>query len=168
MSHLNNRALFSERDASRKHPEFMAKHRATKFVMAVEAKARHRDLKADEARPRAGVKGLLVNAAKKRSAHPYAVFVGVNLPPDPAIAPPSWAPEVHGTVDDVVARQGASPFDIVFFTKVPHQYGRAGEADPPKHVYICKPTRRIPMTIDESLLRAMLQYGNIPNDFPTN
>jgi hypothetical protein len=157
-----------ERDGSRKHPEFVATHRTTKFVMAVEAKAKHRDLKANDPRPKAGVKSLLVNAANKRSVHPYAVFVDMNLPPEPATAPPSWAPEVHGTVDEIVAKQGTSPFDMVFFTNVPHQYGRAGEPDPPKHVYVRKPTRRIPMTIDEALIRAMTQYGNIPNDFPTN
>ena len=159
-------AYEDERDSSKKHPEFVATHRATKFVMAVEAKARHRDLRFGDSRPDAGAKGLLLNAAKKRTLHPYVVFVDVNLPPDAATAPPSWMPEVHGTVDEVVAKESASPFDMVIFTNVPHQYGRAGEPDPPKHIYVRKPTTRIPMAIDEALVSAMTQYGNIPNDFP--
>ena len=87
-------AYEDESDSSRKHPEFVATHRATRFVMAVEAKARHRKLKAGDSRPAAGVKRLLMNAAKKRTAFPYVVLVDVNLPPDAATGPPSWMPEI--------------------------------------------------------------------------
>jgi hypothetical protein len=57
---------------------------------------------------------------------------------------------------------------MVFFTNVPHQFGRVGEPDPPKHVYVRKPTGRIPAESDHALVRAMSQYGKFPNDFPPN
>jgi hypothetical protein len=96
-------AYENESDPSRKHPEFVATQPATGIVMAVEAKAKRRDFRPGEPGPNARVKGLLLNAAKKRTAHPYAVFVDVNLPPDPATGPPSWLPDVDRTVDDVAS-----------------------------------------------------------------
>jgi hypothetical protein len=156
-----------EDDPSKKHPEFIGTHRATNFRIAVEAKAKHRtDVKLGDETPKASVKRLLVNAARKRAVDPYAVFVEVNLPPDPGTSPPSWMPEVYQTVDEVAAAEGGHPFDLVFFTNVPHQYGGSGEADPPKHFYARKPTQRIPVEIDQALVQAISQYGRIPDSFP--
>ena len=161
-------AYEDEHDPSKKHPEFIATHRDTNFVLAVEAKAKHRDLKIGDPRPAANVKSLLLNAAKKHSGHPYAVFVDMNLPPEDAKAPPSWMPDVYRTIDEISATEGRPPFDLAFFTNVPHQYGLTGEPDPPKHVYARKVTQRIPLEIDNALARAMTQYGNIPNDFASS
>ena len=88
------------------------------------------------------------------------MFVEVNLPPDEAKSAPSWMPEAYGTVDEVAAKEGRQPFDRAFFTNVPHQYGRSGEPDPPKHLYVRKLTSRIPTQIDKALARAMTQYGD--------
>ncbi|MCX6543225.1 MAG: helix-turn-helix transcriptional regulator [Acidobacteria bacterium] len=45
--------------------------------------------------------------------------------------------------------------------------GAAGEPDPPKHYCTWKPVHtRVPSSVDEAIVEAVLQYGNIPTDFP--
>ena len=75
-----------ETDRTKKHPEFVAKHQASGFVVSVEAKMRHRDVAqlaaAGAGAVRAGVKWSLRNAAAKQILHPLIVFVKLNLPPE--------------------------------------------------------------------------------------
>jgi hypothetical protein len=163
----------NESDQTRKHPEFIATHKATGFVMAVEAKARHRsELANEDHHKKAGVRRLLASAAKKRPGKPYAVFVEVNLPPHAGTSPPSWISEARATVTRILRKsQRPEPlFDLVLFTNIPHHYGAPGEPDPAQHFWGWKPlppmASRVPEEIQAAIMQAMVQYGNIPKDFP--
>jgi hypothetical protein len=147
------------------HPEFVATHRTSKFVLAVEAKARNRRA-TDKAPARVGVDDLIAKAATQAPKDtPFALFVEVAMPPEDRDKPPSWAGEVDQSVNDVVAKHGGmpGPFDWVIFTSIPHQYGLAGEPDPARHYMEWVPhTTRIPGDIREAIVTAVQQYGSIP------
>jgi hypothetical protein len=158
-------ALEDESDASRSHPEFLATDRETKFTIAVEAKARNR--RATDRNPdRAGIDDLVSRAAEQALAEqPYALFVDVAMPPEDRTKPPSWLAEVDDAVRVVVERQGGAPnpFDWVFFTSIPHQWGGRGEPDPPKHFADWVPrTSRVPVDLRHRIAKAIQQYGTIP------
>jgi hypothetical protein len=159
-----------ESDGSAKHPEFIATHRPTNFAVAVEAKARNRRL-SDRNPDRVGVEDLIANAAEKATADvPFVLFVDVAMPPEDRSKPPSWLNEVDHTVNNVVMKYGGvrGPFDWVFFTNIPHQYGLSGEPDPPRHYMEWVPrTTRIPEAIRAGIAAAVQQYGNIP-EFETS
>ena len=163
-----------ETDSTKKHPEFVATHRPSSFVASVEAKMRHRDLAqvaaAGAGAVRAGVRRLLRNAAAKQTLHPLIVFVELNLPPENASQPPSWVPDVQGDVRDVVVEHGGrSPFGLVMFTNRPHQYGLPGDPDPSRHVYGLWPVAsQVPEETVNVLGEASQQYGNVPNEFPSD
>jgi len=161
-----------ETDSTRKHPEFLATHSSKHLTIAVEAKARHRDVNEAVGKEVVlpGVKRLLRDAAAKRTANPFAVFVELALPPEPASSKPSWTEHVKRELSDVTAELGGhSPFDLVMFTNRPHQYGDPGEPDPRKHFYAVWPLQsRIPEDVVGALGEAAKQYGNVPNDFPAD
>jgi hypothetical protein len=154
-----------ETDNSRRHPEFIATHKKTGFVVAVEAKARNRR-PSDRNPARVGVEDHIADAATKAPKDmPYAVFVDVAMPPQERGKPPSWVDEVDQTVKDVVNKHGGfpGPFDWVFFTNIPHQYGTADEPDPPRHWLGWQPRgTRMPTEIQEAIVKAVQQYGRIP------
>lgn len=159
-----------ESDQSKKHPEFIAVHKDSGFKMALEAKARHRHVAAVLANPpdEPRVDSLLRNAAAKAGDLPYAVSVDVALPPEAASSVPSWVPKVESELASVIDESGGiSPFDLVFFTNVPHLYGESGEGDPARHFYAVRPEQsRVPEALVETLGAAFEQYGRVPNAFP--
>jgi hypothetical protein len=159
-----------ESDTSRKHPEFIAVHKESGFRMALEAKARNRHVATVLANPpnEPRVDSLLRNAAAKAGGIPYAVSVDVALPAEPASCVPSWIPKVQSELASVIDElEGENPFDLVFFTNVPHQYGESGEGDPARHYYAVWPeSSRIPDVLVEALGAAFEQYGRVPSGFP--
>ena len=163
-------AYEDESDTKRKHAEFIATHKESGLVVAVEAKARHRVVKVpfDVASIRPGVKQLLVSAAEKDPAHPLIVFLELSLPPEPVHQPPSWVPHVNAVVLDIAQdNHGQSPFGAVFFTNRPHIYGQPDEPDPAKHYYAVWPDGSpVPEAIIDALGEAAKQYGNVPSRFP--
>jgi hypothetical protein len=161
-------AYEDEADGSKAHPEFVATHRQTGFVMAVEAKVRHRDPTGMPSRP--GVGGLLRDAARKRTSHPFAVFVEVALPPESSPRP-GWLRAVQQELTAVGESLGEpTPFDLVMFTNIPHQYGEDGQPDPDKHFFAVWPRGkpRIPEALVNALGEAAKQYGNVPQEFPAD
>lgn len=154
-----------ESDPTTKHPEFVATHRATKFVVAVEAKARNRR-PTDRTPARAGVDDHIANAAQKAPKDkPFALFVDVAMPLEDREKPPSWAEEVDQAVRVVVEKHGGmpGPFDWVFFTNIPHQYGLTGEPDPPRQWVGWLPRKtRVPAEVQQAVVTAVQQYGRIP------
>jgi hypothetical protein len=165
-----------ESDPTVKHPEFKATHKTSSLLLAVEAKAKHRpepiggqgsDLEGAQLRPR--VRGLLRDAATKKAADPLVVFVELGLPPQDAPGPPSWIAEVRQELEQVTREcRAGSPFDLVVFTNVPHQYGKPGEPDPARHFYaMWPPDTVVPESLIDAIGRALMQYGNIPNEFPS-
>jgi hypothetical protein len=158
-----------ESDGSKRHPEFTATHRTTGFVVAVEAKARNRP--PNKIPTSAGVYDHVHNAAGKAPKDkPFALFVDVAMPPkDPAANRPTWFEEVDETVRTVVEKDGGSPgpFDAVFFTNIPYQYGASGEPPPPNDWVLWAPQKgRIPMEIFKIIVAALEKHAAIP-DFET-
>jgi hypothetical protein len=154
-----------ESDSSTKHPEFVAAHKKTRFVVAVEAKARNRR-PSDRNPERVGVDDLISNAAEKAPKDKtFALFVEVAMPSEERDQP-SWAAEVFQAVEETVKkRDGASPFDLVVFINTAHQFGASGELDPRKHWAMWAPasTTRVPREMLDAILTAVEQYGKIPD-----
>ncbi len=162
-------AYEDESDGKKKHTEFVARHQESGFEMAVEAKARHRNVRGefDMATIRPGVRDLLLNAAGKGATHPLVVFVELNLPPEDPTKEPSWVPHVAQVVQEITPTTGKSQFDLLIFTNRPHLYGEAGEPDPPSHGLQKHPsTSSIPDALANVLGDAAAQYGNVPTEFP--
>jgi hypothetical protein len=138
-------------------------------ILDIVSAFRNVSTKPDQAQ-KAGVRDLLLDAATKETALPYVVFVEVNLPPDDVNAPPSWAEEVTRTAREVIGELGHCPFDLIVFTNIPHQYGEMGGPEPTRHFWFWKPTlirpSRIPVGVEEAIVRAVTQYDNIPKDLP--
>jgi len=82
--------------------------------------------------------------------------------------PPSWLSELEQIVKDVSNRHvakhgGRGPFDWVFCTSIPHQFGEPKQPDPPRQYLNFVPhDSRIPSEIRATIAKAILQYGNIP------
>ncbi len=161
-----------ERDATRKHPEFIATHRQSGFVLSVEAKSRQGEIPPQSAADgiRHAVARLLRNAGQKHSVHPLAVFVELNLPPEDSSSAPTWIPHVQQAVSDYVAASAEhAPLSLVMFTNRPHQYGLAGEPDPARHLYALWPTGSvIDVSSINALGNAVRLYGNVPDEFPAD
>ena len=112
-------AYEDETDTTVKHAEFIAKHRESDLMVAVEAKARRRVVKVpfDVASIRPGVRKLLVNAAEKKLVHPLVVFLELNLLAEPTDQPASWMPHVDAVVEGIVQDAGGKwPFAAVLVT----------------------------------------------------
>jgi hypothetical protein len=163
-------AYEDESDGTARHAEFIATYRKSRLVLAVEAKARQRIVKApfDVASIRPGVRQLLIDAAEKKPVQPLLVFLEVNLPPEPRNQLASWAPHVDEVVKEIVKDAGGQwPFAALFFTNRPHVYGEPDEPDPAKHYAFIRPhTSPIPLDILAVLERAVNQYGNVPSQWP--
>ena len=163
-------AYEDESDGTARHAEFVATHKESGLVLAVEAKARHRTVKApfDVASIRPGVRQLLIDAAEKKPVQPLLVFLEVNLPPEPRNQLASWAPHVDEVVKEIVKDAGGQwPFAALLFTNRPHVYGQPDEPDPTKHYAFIRPhSSPIPLPILEILERAVKQYGNVPSKWP--
>jgi hypothetical protein len=172
-----------ERDSSRRHPEFIAKHRATGEEVAVEAKSKHRagvlgfrDPKATAADLRLGIGALLRDAAGKVKDRPYIVFVDLNLPPGSAheadIA--EWKDEILELLQRVnvetVDGEERTITNLLLLTNFPHHYS-AGDAPAPDGVihHVRSVLPRNPMRSPELLdkiIAATRLYGNVPVHWP--
>ncbi|MBZ0114146.1 MAG: hypothetical protein K8J08_16915 [Thermoanaerobaculia bacterium] len=79
-------AIEDDTDTSTQHPDFIATHKATGEVIAIEAKSRHRpgvlgyEVQALR-EPEPSVRSIALKALKKRPAMPYVIFIDLNLPP---------------------------------------------------------------------------------------
>lgn len=165
-----------ESDLSKKHPEFKATHRRTRQEISVEAKSRHRPGVLDfsgESEPdrqvKIGINGLLKNALKKPTHYPYVIFIDLNLPPTfENLYETPWFKEIQETVNRLGGSlEGKAHFNLLVLTNYPHHYGKEGKPNPPMLV-IPKSPRILfgsPEVIQE-IEKAVLQYGNIPRDFP--
>ena len=165
-----------ESDPTVRHPEFKGRHRASSLLLEVEAKAKHRlepsgaqVANVEDVRRRPRLRGLLRDAAGKKRALPLVVFVELGLPPEDATGRPSWITGVHQELEQVVRENaGRNPFDLVVFTNLPHQYGEPGEPDPARHFYaMWPPNTVVTESIIDSIGQALMQYGHVPNQFPS-
>jgi hypothetical protein len=172
-----------ESDSRKRHPEFIALHRATAQKVAVEAKSRHRPGvlgRQGDATPRTefrlGIHNLFRDAIDKAPNLPYVIFIDGNMPPEIAVEEQGkWLMEVQETVmrtDRVVVAAGpdaGSIFNMLILTNFPHHYGRPGEPDPGKHALVTIPSAAkyalaAPRVLVE-IERAVRQYGHVPQSF---
>lgn len=147
------------------HPEFVATHKATGFVVAVEAKARNR--RQNDLQPKAaGVYDLINKAAGQgHKDKAFALFVDVAMPPEPRKELASWAPEVDETVKTVIEKRGGKPgpFDCVIFTSFTYPGGLPDGPGLTVPYFVWLPrTTRMPLEIADALLNAVNQFGRIP------
>jgi len=169
-----------ESDTSRKHAEFIAKHRSGLSV-AVEAKSRHRDgvlgFKSAGAKvtDKVEVEGILRAALGKEPSAPYFIFIEVNLPPSASrIAEGNpWFKELAETVRTLESEwePGTFPATAILFCNDPcHHVLDAQIEDQQFWCYgipISKPRYPLPdVRFAEEAARATMQRCMIPNEFP--
>jgi hypothetical protein len=176
----------NERDGTRRHAEFTAKHKTTGQLLSIEAKSKHR----------AGVLGqpgvpqpheklslrfgkLLNDALAKNPPHPLVVFIDTNLPYRAAervlgrhpldLNKPSSI--MTALLDrDRKEHGGVDRYAMLVFTNHPHHYAEPEELGPQKHLLSFVPRTPAGVTHMQALWdlhNAVNLYGNIPKDFPT-
>jgi len=176
----------NERDGTRRHAEFSARHNRTGQMLSVEAKSKHRaGVLAMPGVPQPHEKlslrfgGLLNDALAKNPPHPLAVFIDTNLPAraaDRLYSPQSLNPLVPSRIflalSERVRREhsGVDPYALLVFTNHPHHYAVGNEQDPRKHLLSVQSLIPPPGVVHPDAVLRLHQaselYGNIPNEFP--
>lgn len=151
------------------HPEFVATHRETGFVVAVEAKARDRRL-TDRAPDKVGMTDRFDDAAKTAPKDkPYAVFAEIAMPHEDADRP-RWTDEISADVQHIIEKYGGppGPFDLLVVTSIPNLLGTPAEPVRPWTFARWQPDEtRIPSEVRDAITTALRQYGRIPDFEPT-
>lgn len=168
-----------ESDRSSKHPEFVARHKRSDQVIAVEAKSRHRagvlgqpGSSGEEKSMKADVGKLLSKAVAKEPPHPYVIFIDLNLPPSHGEISERLQKELLETVERIAQINGSppAPFNLVVYTNHPHHYGNSTSPDPAKltlSVFSQNPAHHAQDNASIGAIhQAALQYGNVPSKFP--
>ena len=155
-----------EGDRSRRHVEFLAIHKTSAQKVLVEAKqsmaAKHNY-------------GKLINdAVGKAGSHPLVVFVDFNKSPELAR---SFLVEGNPKIHQMLSRinrslNGQDLFNLLVFTNHPYQHATEEEPYPERKSLVIKAKNPLLIPKDRMLVtrltRAVMQYGNIPKDFPQN
>lgn len=171
-----------ETDIKKKHPEFVATHKTTGQVLAVEAKSRHRPgllgfpgEREDNSEVKAGVMRVVTQALDKPTEYPYVIFVDLNLPPSAGnIFEKPWYEELKETVSKIgkLPELGLDPFNLIVFTNHPHHYASEDEPDPAKDTLsVISQHPQTPVKHPQAIFEiheAALKYGTVPNEFPEN
>ena len=73
---------------------------------------------------RAGIERLFKNALAKPAAHPYVIFIDLNLPPtDTHVVHTRWFEEAAEPVLTIInANDGRAPFSLIVFSNQPDHY----------------------------------------------
>jgi hypothetical protein len=174
-----------ETDRSRRHAEFTAKHKITGQLISVEAKSKHRSgVLGQKGVPNPAVKlslrfgGLLNDAIAKNPQHPLVVFIDTNLPYPAAERVLGRHPldpyRPSAIMSSMLERDrkehgGKDLYAMLVFTNHPHHYTSPSDPDPSHHMLAVMPQHLTGVDHPEALqalLRAVNQYGHIPNEFP--
>lgn len=176
-----------ERDRTRRHAEFSAKHRLTGQMISVEAKSKHRPGVLGRAGKQPAPEklslrfgGFLNDAIGKHPPHPLVIFIDTNLPTrgaDRLYGFRSANPLIPSRIMDALLARvrkehgGTDPYSLLVFTNHPHHYGSPDEEDPRRHLLSVMPqVPRVGVAHPDALTvihQAANLYGNIPNEFPT-
>ena len=171
-----------ETDNKRKHPEFVASHKRTGQVVAVEAKSKWRKGIVEWKGPipsreefRLGIADLLESAIDKRPGMPYVIFIDANIPPDLAAEDRErWLSEVELTLADLARRwerdgEQSTPFSAMVLTNLPHDYGEPGGIDPQRVMLTTWPLNPAFPFANVHMISeievAVAQYGHFPQHF---
>jgi hypothetical protein len=175
----------NEKDGTRRHAEFIARHKATGQLLSVEAKSKHRagvlavpgDRESQD-RPSLRFGTLINDAVRKAPPHPLVIFLDTNLHSRAADRLYSRQPDnspsrlMNSLLERVTREHGGNdPYAMVVFTNHPHHYAAKDELDPQKHLACVVPLAP-PVEVNQQALTSLYQaasiYGNIPNEFPAN
>jgi SEC-C motif len=175
----------NEKDGTRRHAEFIAKHKATGQLLSVEAKSKHRagvlavpgDRESQD-RPSLRFGPLINDAVRKNPLHPLVIFLDTNLHSRAADRLYSREPDdspsrLMNSLLERVTREhgGKDPYSMIVFTNHPHHYAAEDQLDPQKHLACVVPLAP-PGAVNQHALKSLYQaasiYGNIPNEFPVN
>ncbi len=161
-----------EHDGSKKHPEFIAKHKATGQQFFVEAKRRHRRSQDSNASPiKLGITGLLRKAFPKVDGSlPFLVFLDLDLPslpPNPFKEP--WFDELKESPTVAGGRNADAKdiFNMIVFTNFPLTSEKNQEptyAHIPCISSVPATPCEFPKAIEE-ILSVLKKYGHVPSFF---
>jgi len=162
-----------------KQCEFIARHRKTRYALGVEAKSRVRpgvlnqggsfEYKKDE-------KSLLrlVRKATRQATgdKPLAVFLDVNVPPTPELAPNAkpWVRDMNAVADSLDRRtreRGHDKYGLLVVTNFGFHFGSDTEHPPPKEYGLVlpgAPLRALPRHIVNAIHESVGRYGRIPEE----
>jgi hypothetical protein len=165
-----------ESDNSTKHPEFVARHKATGIEFDVEAKKRNRLIKLDfvdfhAGKARLDVRNILAGAINKFRNCPMIVFLDLDTPPlyGSAFTQP-WSQELLDVMNDAGNRDEATGLDrvnLIVFTNYPIDYH---EKTTPSltHIDVIALQPVVPIKTDapfHDLRHAIDLFGRIPTGF---
>jgi hypothetical protein len=172
-----------EKDRTRRHAEFTARHKLTGQLLSVEAKSKHRPgvlayPGVTEPHEKLSLRfgGLLNDAIAKNPQHPLVVFIDTNLPIRAAervygvdSAKRELSPIMKRLFDrDRATHGGKDLYAMLVFTNHPHHYVAMDELDPQRHSLAVLSENKGGASIDalRALFNAVQLYGHIPKDFP--
>jgi hypothetical protein len=172
----------NEKDRSRRHAEFIAKHLATGQMISVEAKSKHRPGVLGQAGMREPSDAvnlrfghLLNDAVSKNPPHPLVVFLDMNMPFEaanrfltPRPSPPPIHPFILRTLDRMRRQHGGKdPITQLIITSHPGHYTKDREI--PRHPHMLGQISLVPlkparMEALSAITHATNLYGNIPQE----
>jgi hypothetical protein len=176
----------NERDRSRRHAEFTAKHLASGQMISVEAKSKHRpgvlgQAGVQEASDAVNLRfgHLLNDALSKNPPHPLVVFLDMNMPFEAAnrfLSPRNSPPPIHPFILRTLDRMrkqfdGKDPITQLIITSHPGHYTKDHEITPHPHMLgqiSLVPLKPARMEALSAITQATNLYGNIPQELPKN
>lgn len=173
--------FLDDKNVKEKHCEFIATHKASGFNLGVEAKSRIRPgvlLERGEFAYDEDIKGL-VNLLRKASKQtvdelPLLIFLDVNLPPTPEVAPESkpWVKDAMAAADNLDRRtldatSGKAKYSFLVFTNFGFHFGPVdGDVAPIELGMVRPPSPRheIPNDVANEILLSARGYGQVPEE----
>lgn len=169
--------LLDERETSKKHCEFVAKHRNTGIEFAVEAKSRHRKGvihqagKESELKLLKGDVGKLINEALKQNPgdKPFIIFIDVNTPfqQKENFFDKQWVKDVQKFINkfDTPTLETPDDYNAIIFTNHSYHYQLESDVLPGEHLFSIPQyaKQQLPFNFLMMLQNALNNNGFVPN-----
>jgi len=171
-------AYEDETDRTKKHPEFVAKHKSTGQLVSVEAKSRKRPgvlghpgqkLPDDKIYLRIG--RLLTNAFKKAPTYPLVIFLDLNLPPlSKRLFKSLWFDKINRSLECASNNYGGlDPFSLIVLSNQPYYYSDGDSPTPLGDILSIVARNPRIQVAHPGAIRAIHdaanKFGKIPNTF---
>jgi hypothetical protein len=153
-----------EDDRRRPHVEFQAVHKTSAQRVLVEAK--------QSVAAKYNYGKLINGATRKAGSDPLVVFVDFNKSPDLAR---SYLVQGNRKIQQMLSRINTSPnghdlYNLLVFTNHPYQFATENEPYPERKSLVLEAKNPLLIPKDRKMVTrltsAVMQYGNIPKDFP--
>jgi hypothetical protein len=166
---------------SKKHCEFLARHKRTGTEIGVEAKSRvrpgsyHQPGTLEYDGDVAGLVNLVRKAERQGPTEaPLVIFLDVNVPPTPTVpvARKQWvrdAAEAAQQLDRRAARRedGCTRYSLLLATNLAFQFGDANDTVAPAEFGVLTPSNpqiTIEHEIADAIVSSMLRYSEVPEE----